>query len=246
MPTLERGASSRQTILEVTNLSASYGEVRALSGVSLHVDTGEVVALLGANGAGKTTTMRCLMGLLRPDEGAVVLRGERIDRLAPQAIVRKKMALVPEGRRIFPELTVQENLELGAYIRAGEDSSDDFERVYDLFPVLKERRQQLGGSLSGGEQQMLAIGRALMSRPELLLLDEPSMGLAPRIIEQIFELIARLNRQGMAIFLVEQNTGMALEVAHRGYVLETGSIVLEGTARELEGNEMVRQAYLGG
>jgi len=232
-------------VLELRDLHVYYGEIHALKGASLHVGAGEIVALLGPNGAGKTTTLKTVSGLLTPRRGRVVLEGEDLVGIPPHEIVQKGIAQVPEGRRIFNRLTVLENLEMGAYIRADGAVREDIERVFALFPRLKERRAQVAGTLSGGEQQMLAIGRALMARPRLLLLDEPSMGLAPVLVEQIFETIQGINRQGTTILLVEQNAAMALTIAQRAYVLETGSIVLEGSARELAENADVRRAYLG-
>jgi len=234
-------------LLELQDLHVYYGHIHALKGISLTVDRGEIVALLGSNGAGKTTTLRTISGLLRPRRGRVLLEGEAIDHLPPHEIVYRGVAHAPEGRRIFSRLTVRENLEMGAYARTnGASIRDDMERVFALFPRLRERIHQVAGTLSGGEQQMLAIGRALMARPRILLLDEPSMGLAPILVEQIFETIKDINAQGTTILLVEQNAFMALTIAHRGYVLQTGEIVLAGPARALQENEDVRRAYLGG
>ncbi|MDQ7828707.1 MAG: ABC transporter ATP-binding protein [Armatimonadota bacterium] len=234
-------------LLELQDLHVYYGHIHALKGVSLSVDAGEIVALLGSNGAGKTTTLRTISGLLRPRRGRVLLEGKGIDYLPPHEIVYRGVAHAPEGRRIFARLTVRENLEMGAYARAnGAAIREDMERVFALFPRLRERINQVAGTLSGGEQQMLAIGRALMARPRILLLDEPSMGLAPILVEQIFETIRDINAQGTTILLVEQNAFMALTIAHRGYVLQTGEIVLAGEARALQENEDVRRAYLGG
>ena len=232
-------------MLEVEGLHVYYGEIHALKGVTLAVGSGEIVALLGNNGAGKTTTLRALSGLIVPRSGDVRIDGQSITGVLPHEIVLRGLAHVPEGRRIFSSLTVAENLEMGAYSRADSAVRADLDRVFDLFPRLKERVTQVGGTLSGGEQQMLAIGRALMARPRLLLLDEPSMGLAPVLVEQIFETIAEVNRQGTTILLVEQNAAMALSIAHRGYVLETGQIVLTGSASTLAENAEVRRAYLG-
>ena len=232
-------------MLRVSDLHVYYGEIHALKGASLAVDKGEIVALLGPNGAGKTTTLKTISGLLVPRTGAVTLEGESLVGVPPHEIVHRGIAHVPEGRKIFNRLTVAENLELGAYIRSDGAIRDDMERVFALFPRLRERRTQVAGTLSGGEQQMLAIGRALMARPRLLLLDEPSMGLAPVLVEQIFATVEDINRQGTPILLVEQNAAMALTIAHRGYVLETGSIVLEGPARTLAENAEIRRAYLG-
>jgi len=234
-------------LLELENVHVYYGNIHALKGISLQVEEGEVVAMLGANGAGKTTTLRTISGLLRPREGRVRLRGEPIDTLPPHVIVYKGVGHAPEGRRIFARLTVEENLMMGAYARTDPQGiREDLDRVFTLFPRLKERISQVAGTLSGGEQQMLAIGRALMARPRILLLDEPSMGLAPVLVEQIFETIKSINAQGTTILLVEQNAYMALTIANRGYVLQTGEIALSGKAAELQANEEVRRAYLGG
>jgi branched-chain amino acid transport system ATP-binding protein len=233
-------------MLELRDAHAYYGNIHALKGLTLRVETGEIVTLIGANGAGKSTTIRTITGLLRPRHGQITLDGERVDRLLPHQIVQRGVAQSPEGRRIFPRLTVLENLEMGAYVRADLAAvRTDLDRILQLFPRLKERASQPGGTLSGGEQQMLAIGRALMARPRLLLLDEPSMGLAPTIVEVIFQTIASINQQGTTILLVEQNALMALEVAHRGYVLQTGRTVLHDTAAQLLQNEMIRKVYLG-
>lgn len=232
-------------LLDVNDLHVYYGHIHALKGVALRVDHGEIVTLIGANGAGKSTTLKAISGLLRPRQGHVVLTGEDLGFLEPHEIVARGIVQVPEGRRVFNRLTVRENLNMGAYARSGGGISRDLERVFALFPRLKERQHQVAGTLSGGEQQMLAIGRALMAAPRLLLLDEPSMGLAPVLVEQIFETILNINRQGTTILLVEQNAAMALSIAHRGYVLETGAIVLSGSAAELQENPEVRRAYLG-
>jgi branched-chain amino acid transport system ATP-binding protein len=233
-------------LLQVENLHVAYGAIRALRGISFQIEQGEVVTLIGANGAGKSTTLRTISGLLRSTEGDVLYRGESLVRTPAERIVSKGICHVPEGRRIFGRLTVQENLEMGAYTRSdSKEISESMERVFASFPRLKERLGQRGGTLSGGEQQMLAMGRGLMSRPALLLLDEPSMGLAPILVEEIFEIIRRINAEGTSILLVEQNAAMALSVAHRGYVLETGSVVLAGTAAELARDPQVQAAYLG-
>jgi branched-chain amino acid transport system ATP-binding protein len=233
-------------LLQVDNLHVAYGAIRALQGISFHIDQGEIVSLIGANGAGKSTTLRTISGLLRPIEGDVIYKGESITRLAPEKIVSKGICQVPEGRRIFAGLTVRENLEMGAYSRSDKRGIEQaMERVFASFPRLKERLSQKGGTLSGGEQQMLAMGRGLMSEPELLLLDEPSMGLAPILVEEIFHIVGRINAQGTSILLVEQNAAMALSIAHRAYVLETGQISLEGKAQELLRNPQVQEAYLG-
>ena len=232
-------------MLEVRDLNVYYGEIHALKGVSFRVGQGEVVTLLGNNGAGKTTTLRTLSGLLAPRNGEVALEGTSLLGTAPHDVVRRGITHVPEGRRVFNRLTVRENLEMGAYTRKDGGIDADVERVFETFPRLRERAVQTAGTLSGGEQQMLAIGRALMARPRLLLLDEPSMGLAPVIVEQIFETIQAINEQGVTILLVEQNAAMALSVATRGYVLETGRVALEGRATDLADNPEVRRAYLG-
>jgi branched-chain amino acid transport system ATP-binding protein len=232
-------------VLRVEDLHVYYGEIHALKGVDLSVGRGEIVALLGNNGAGKTTTLKTISGLLAPRRGRIVLDDRRLDGLPAHAVVARGVAHVPEGRRIFNRLTVRENLVMGAYRRGDAGVAADLERVFALFPRLKERRAQVAGTLSGGEQQMLAIGRALMARPRLLLLDEPSMGLAPVLVEQIFQTVADINRDGMTILLVEQNAAMALGIARRAYVLETGAIALAGAAAELAENDDVRRAYLG-
>jgi branched-chain amino acid transport system ATP-binding protein len=232
-------------MLDVRDLHVYYGEIHALKGISFTVRQGEIVTLLGSNGAGKTTTLRTLSGLLAARRGDVRLEGASLLGVAPHDVVLKGITHVPEGRRIFNRLTVVENLEMGAYTRGDPGIGQDLEQVFAVFPRLKERRAQVAGTLSGGEQQMLAIGRALMARPRLLLLDEPSMGLAPVLVEQIFETVQTINRQGVTILLVEQNAAMALSIAERGYVLETGQLALEGGARELADNPEVRRAYLG-
>jgi len=232
-------------MLEVENLHVYYGEIHALKGVTLEVEKGEIVTILGNNGAGKTTTLKTLSGLLPARAGQVRLEGRTLLKVPPHEVVMRGIAHVPEGRRIFKRLTVLENLEMGAYARADAGIEQDLERVFTTFPRLKERRAQVAGTLSGGEQQMLAIGRALMAAPRILLLDEPSMGLAPILVEQILETIQGINRQGTTILLVEQNAAMALSIAHRGYVLETGTIVLSGSAGDLRENPEVRRAYLG-
>jgi branched-chain amino acid transport system ATP-binding protein len=232
-------------VLRVESIDVAYGEIRALKAVGLEVGQGEIVTLLGNNGAGKTTTLKTISGLLHPSRGTITLEDQSLLDVPPHAIVSRGVAHVPEGRRIFNRLTVLENLMMGAYLRSDSGITADLERVFGLFPRLSERLTQVAGTLSGGEQQMLAIGRALMAKPRLLLLDEPSMGLAPVLVEQIFDTISNINRQGMTILLVEQNAAMALSIAHRGYVLETGSIALTGTAAELSDNADVRRAYLG-
>jgi branched-chain amino acid transport system ATP-binding protein len=232
-------------VLSVEGLEVSYGESLALKGVGLVVERGEIVALLGNNGAGKTTTLRSISGLLTPRRGTILLEGESLVGVPAHQVVLRGVAHVPEGRRIFNRLSVRENLMMGAYTRRDDGVDRDLARVFALFPRLEERIAQVAGTLSGGEQQMLAIGRAVMASPRLLLLDEPSMGLAPVLVEQIFETIGDINRQGTTILLVEQNAAMALSIAHRAYVLETGSIVLAGPAAELAENPEVRRAYLG-
>jgi branched-chain amino acid transport system ATP-binding protein len=228
-------------------VSVAYGAVEVLHGVSLRVDEGEMVCLLGANGAGKSTTVRTISGLLRPTAGSITFRGERLDGRPAHAVLTRGIAQCPEGRRIFPEMTVRENLEMGAYIRGGEGArADDLERAFHHFPRLKEREAQLGGTLSGGEQQMLAIARALMSGPKLLLLDEPSLGLAPTMVATVFRVIREIRRQGVTVLMVEQNASLALQMADRAYVMESGRIALGGRARDLLHNEDIRRAYLGG
>jgi branched-chain amino acid transport system ATP-binding protein len=233
-------------LFELHNIHTYYGNIHALKGISVTVDKGEIVTLIGSNGAGKTTTLKTISGVLQPKEGTITLEGRRIDRTPAHDIVALGICQAPEGRRIFPLLTTQENLEMGAFHRSDKTGiQQDMERVFALFPRLKERQNQQGGTLSGGEQQMLAIGRALMSRPNILLLDEPSMGLSPVLVETIFQIIQDIHAQGTTILLVEQNALMALQVASRGYVLQTGRIVLHDSAENLSENEMVRKAYLG-
>ena len=233
-------------MLVVDNIRAAYGAIEVLHGVSLRVEQGEIVTLIGANGAGKTTTLTCISGLHKPKSGSVVFEGRDLVPVPCHDIVRLGIAHSPEGRRVFPRLTVAENMELGAYIRHDKDGiTRDYERIYDLFPVLRERRTQLAGTLSGGEQQMLAVGRAMMAQPRLLLLDEPSLGLAPLIVKRIFEVSLELNRLGTTVLLVEQNARMALRIAHRGYVLETGQVIAEGTGAQLLADPKVQAAYLG-
>jgi branched-chain amino acid transport system ATP-binding protein len=233
-------------MLEIKDLHTYYGNIHALKGISLDVEQGEVVSLIGSNGAGKTTTLRTIQGLLKPRQGKILFEGNPLESLSAQAIVRLGISQSPEGRLIFPRMTVQENLEMGAFSRRDSVGiKSDLEKALHLFPRLRERINQKGGTLSGGEQQMLAIARAMMARPRLLLLDEPSMGLAPMLVSQIFSIIRDINTQGTTILLVEQNARMALTVSHRGYVLQTGQIVLAGTAADLQSNETVRKAYLG-
>jgi branched-chain amino acid transport system ATP-binding protein len=235
-----------EPLLSVRDLVVHYGVIRALSGISLQVPKGRIVALIGANGAGKSTTLRAISGLVRPTSGAVEFQGKSLVGVSSNEIVALGVAHAPEGRGIFLNLTVRENLELGAYLRRDRDGVDaDRERAYALFPILKERGGQVSGTLSGGEQQMLAVGRALMSRPTLLLLDEPSLGLAPQFVDRIFQVIQEINEAGVSLLLVEQNANMALQVAHHAYVLETGSIVMQGSGRELLESPEVRKAYLG-
>ena len=233
-------------LLEIDDIHTSYGSIEALKGVSLTVEEGEVVTLIGSNGAGKSTTLRSISGLTPPRTGSIKFRGEEISTTPAQEIVRLGISQSPEGRRCFQRMTVRENLELGAYLRRDATISDDLNRVFDLFPRLKEREKQKAGTMSGGEQQMLAIGRALMARPELLLLDEPSMGIAPILVERIYETIAEINRQGTTILLVEQNANFALGVSQRGYVLETGKVVLSNESSKLKEDPEVQKAYLGG
>jgi branched-chain amino acid transport system ATP-binding protein len=233
-------------MLELKDVHSYYGNIHALKGISFTVDDGEIVTLIGANGAGKSTTMRTIQGLLRPRHGTVVLNGVALEKLPTDEIVAQGVSQAPEGRQIFPRMSVLENLEMGAYQRKDKDGiQKDLGRVFELFPRLKERIKQAGGTLSGGEQQMLAIGRAMMARPKVLMLDEPSMGLAPILVEQIFDIIKEINAQGTTILLVEQNAMMALSVATRGYVLETGHIVLQGSADDLMNDKQVQDTYLG-
>jgi len=233
-------------VLVLRNVQTGYGNILALKGISLRLDSGKIITLLGANGAGKTTMLKTIMGILHPFSGSIEFEEKEIHRFSPQKVVSMGLSLVPEGRRIFPHLTLYENLKIGAYIRWNKaEITEGFQEVTGYFPVLAERGKQLGGTLSGGEQQMLAIARGLMSRPRLLLLDEPSMGLAPAVAGMVFDIIQKINRKGTTVFLVEQNAQMALSIAQEGFVLETGSIVLEDNTRNLLGNEMVRKAYLG-
>jgi len=232
-------------LLQVEGIHTYYGNIEALKGITISVEQGEIVTLIGSNGAGKTTTLRTIAGVLRPRQGTIRMGDVDLTKTPPNEIVRLGIAHSPEGRRIFARMSVKENLELGAYTRSDSDLTSDYERVYTLFPRIKERLKQRAGTLSGGEQQMLAIGRALMARPTLLLLDEPSMGLAPVLVELVFRTIQEINALGMTVLLVEQNAHMALSIANRGYVLQTGKIVLTDTAKALAQNEMVRKAYLG-
>ncbi|CAI3457011.1 ABC transporter ATP-binding protein [Enterococcus cecorum] len=233
-------------MLKVQDLSVHYGMIQAVHNVSFEVKQGEIVSLIGANGAGKTTILRTISGLVRPSNGHIIFEGKNIEKAAPQKIVADGLSQVPEGRHVFSGLTVQENLDMGAFLRKDSTLKEDFEQIFAKFPILKERHNQDAATLSGGEQQMLAMGRALMSKPKLLLLDEPSMGLAPIFIKEIFSIIQEIQAQGTTVLLIEQNAKMALSIANRGYVLETGKIVLEGTGKELLASEAVRKAYLGG
>jgi branched-chain amino acid transport system ATP-binding protein len=233
-------------MLELKNVHTYYGNIHALKGISLTVDKGEIVSLIGSNGAGKSTTLRTIQGITRPRSGTILLEGVALEKLPPHEVAMRGVAQSPEGRMIFPRMTVMENLEMGAYARKDKTGlSDDLDRVFKLFPRLKERVSQKGGTLSGGEQQMLAMARALMARPSILLLDEPSMGLSPILVELIFEIIQTINKEGTTILLVEQNALMALSIANRGYVIQTGEIILTDTAAKLKENEMVRKSYLG-
>ena len=234
-------------LLQITDLTIFYGKAAALRGISLEVYEGEIVTLIGANGAGKTTTLNAVSGLLKPTSGRILFEGRRVDGLGPHKIARSKIGLVPEGRRVFAPMTVLENLEMGAFLV--KDRSEIMRRIkniYEYFPVLEERKYQLAGSLSGGEQQMVAIARSLMGKPRLMLMDEPSMGLAPLMVQEVARMVKFINKSGVSILLVEQNARMALSIAHRGYVMETGRIVMEGRAEDLAGDEKVRKAYLGG
>ncbi len=231
-------------LLKIQGLKVNYGGIEAVKGIDLAVEEGQIVTLIGANGAGKSTTLRTISGLVKARGGTITFAGEDITGLDPTSIVKKGITMAPEGRRIFPDMTVKENLRMGAYLRK-DDLSADYELVYDLFPRLKEREWQLGGTLSGGEQQMLAVGRALMAKPKLMMMDEPSLGLAPLVVKGIFDIIQKINQQGVTILLIEQNANMALQVAHTAYVLETGRITMTGTGAELLANEKIKEAYLG-
>lgn len=236
-----------EPMLKIDNIDVYYGAIHALKGISLEVEEGEIVTLIGANGAGKSTTLRTISGLLKPKTGSITFLGQDIAGVRAHEIVKKGISQVPEGRRVFAEMTVMENLDLGAFVRKDKAGiQQDLKHVFELFPRLEERKNQSAGTLSGGEQQMLAMGRALMSRPKLLLLDEPSMGLAPLLIKEIFNIIVDINKSGTTVLLVEQNANMALSIANRAYVLETGRITLSGSAKELAASEDVRKAYLGG
>jgi branched-chain amino acid transport system ATP-binding protein len=234
------------SLLEFRNVNTHYGDLHVLKDVNYNIAPGEIICLLGGNACGKSTTMKTIMGVVRPTTGSVIFDGKPVERLSTAERVRRGIAPVLEARRLFPRMTVFENLEMGAYTRKkGPEFEEDLSRVYDLFPRVKERRGQLAGTLSGGEQQMVAIGRALMARPRLICMDEPSMGLSPLFVEQTFGIIQEINRQGMTIFMVEQNANMALQIAHRAYVLQTGKVVLQGSAAEMRVNPVIREAYLG-
>ncbi len=239
------GAAEAQSMLSLHDVHTYYGHIHALQGIDIEVRAGEIVTLLGTNGAGKTTTLKTISGLLHPRKGSVHLEGRDVSHIAPHRLVELGVGHAPEGRRVFSRLTVLENLQMGGYTRKAPEVRQDTQHVFELFPRLKERSSQRGGTLSGGEQQMLAIGRALMTRPRVLLLDEPSLGLSPILVQQIFEIIQEINSRGMTILLVEQNALQALAIAHRGYVLQTGRVVLSGSSAELSANETVRKAYLG-
>ena len=231
-------------ILEIKNLVVSYGGIEAVKGISMEVLQGQIVTLIGANGAGKSTTLKSISGIVRPKEASILFEGEEMVGKSPDYIVSKGITLVPEGRRVFPNLTVMENLKIGAYLRK-DNLKDDLEYVFRLFPRLKEREWQMAGTLSGGEQQMLAVGRALMSKPKLIMMDEPSLGLAPLVVKDIFRIIQTINEEGITVLLIEQNANMALKIAHKAYVIETGKITMEGTGLELLENEEIKEAYLG-
>ncbi len=233
-----------EAILKIKDLKVNYGGIEAVKGVSFDVPEGEIVTLIGANGAGKSSTLRAIAGLVKPAGGSIEFKGENITAKEPNVIVSKGITLVPEGRKIFPDLTVLENLKIGAYLR-NDDLTEDINWVYDLFPRLKERSWQAGGTLSGGEQQMLAVGRALMSRPKIIMMDEPSLGLAPLVVQDIFSIIRQINSEGITVLLIEQNANMALKIADKAYVMETGRITMEGTGAELLADETIKEAYLG-
>ena len=231
-------------ILEIRNLVVSYGGIEAVKGIDLDIEEGKIVTLIGANGAGKSTTMKAISGLVKPKTASILFEGKEIVGMTPDQIVSQGIIMVPEGRRVFPNLTVKENLRIGGYLRK-DDLREDLNYVYELFPRLKEREWQLAGTLSGGEQQMLAVGRALMAKPKLIMMDEPSLGLAPLVVKGIFDIIRTINRNGITVLLNEQNANMALKTAHWGYVMETGSITMQGTGMELYENEQIKEAYLG-
>lgn len=232
-------------MLKIEDLNVHYGGIHALRGISLNIDSGKIISLIGANGAGKSTTLRSIMGLVKKTSGKVIYKDQDITDMKTKEIVKRGLVLTPEGRRVFPDMSVKENLMLGAYLRKDKEINKDLDWVYDLFPRLKEREWQVAGTLSGGEQQMLAVGRSLMSKPELLMMDEPSLGLAPIVVKSIFEIIKEINRSGVNVLLIEQNAKAALEISDYAYVLETGSVVLEGTGKDLIVNDQVRSAYLG-
>ncbi len=233
-------------MLELKNVNVYYGAIHALKNLNLKINEGEIVTLVGANGAGKSTTLKTISGLLKPESGEIKFNGESINNLKATDLVKLGISHVPEGRRVFPKMTVMENLEMGAFIRNDKELNNDYEKIFSLFPILEKRKEQLAGTLSGGEQQMLAIGRALMSRPKLLLLDEPSMGLAPIIVKEIFDIINNINETGTTVLLVEQNANLALNVSHRAYIIRNGEIEAEGNAREMLKDDKVRKAYLEG
>ncbi|MDQ3461286.1 MAG: ABC transporter ATP-binding protein [Deinococcota bacterium] len=242
----EKAQAEQEKLLELKNVTTHYGAIRALNDVTMVIYPGEMVCLLGGNASGKSTTLKAILGIVRVSEGEMYFRGERADTLTTAERVMRGMAVVPENRRIFPKMTVRENLEMGAYLRNDRGGiREDMDYVFSLFPRLAERLEQKGGTFSGGEQQMLAMGRALMSRPKLILMDEPSMGLAPLFVERIFEIIKRVNKEGISVFVVEQNANVSLSIADRGYVLQTGEVVLSGAARELLNNDAMKRAYLG-
>ena len=231
-------------MLKVENLKVNFGGIEAVKGISFEVNEGEIVTLIGSNGAGKSTTLRAISGLVKPSDGKIIFEGEDITKIGSSEIVSKGITLCPEGRRIFPDLTVNENIKIGAYLR-NDDLSQDIEKCHRLFPILKEREKQLAGTLSGGEQQMLAVARSLMSRPKIMMLDEPSLGLAPLIVKDIFNILKEINEEGVTILLIEQNANMALRLADKAYVLETGTIAMQGTGKELLDNPKIKEAYLG-
>ncbi len=231
-------------ILEIRNLVVSYGGIEAVKGIDMMVPEGEIVTLIGANGAGKSTTLKSISGLVKPKQASILYKGQEIVGKTPDFIVSQGITLVPEGRRVFPNLTVMENLKIGAYLRK-DDLRSDFEYIFSLFPRLKEREWQMAGTLSGGEQQMLAVGRALMNRPKVIMMDEPSLGLAPLVVKDIFNIIQAINKEGITVLLIEQNANMALKIAHKAYVIETGKITMEGTGEEILANEEIKEAYLG-
>jgi len=245
MAAVQTPSTAADVMLGVRDIHVFYGNIEAIKGVSLEIRAGEIVTLIGANGAGKSTTLNAISGLQRPRSGSITYAGRELTSVPAYDIVTLGLSQAPEGRKIFPRMTVRENLEMGAFARRRQDFKDDFDRVFDLFPVLRERESQAGGTLSGGEQQMLAMGRALMAGPKLLMLDEPSMGLAPMFVEKIFDIVREINAQGTTILLVEQNANVALEISQRGYVLETGRVTLEGPAEKLLQDPHVREAYLG-